>query len=241
MDNLFDRAQDLIDKAHEKVASTASQAAFVANQSLVVRQLESHIAAIDNQIDALTRMLGEQTYAAWRATGSSPDMSRVAALCNQLDGLKVQREEAAAQLASARDAAYTPNAAQWTPAPPALAASTGTPTSSPPVPAPSRLYVPPPATPYAPPPYVSPAPTPSPSANTATGTPSAIPSTQWSTARTAPQPAVASVPHAAEPPIAATYRVVDEAPARASRECPNCGHFVPGDAHYCPSCGAKVV
>ena len=33
MDNIFDRAHDLVDKAQEKVASAASQAAWAANQA----------------------------------------------------------------------------------------------------------------------------------------------------------------------------------------------------------------
>jgi uncharacterized small protein (DUF1192 family) len=147
MDNIFDRAHDLVDKAQEKVASAASQAAWAANQALVVKNLEGQLAALQSEIARVTTDLGERTYQAWRAHADDP---RIPALCGHLDDLKSRRAQLSADLGAARTATYNPQAALALGRKPIGAATTPpspgatlpppapTPTSAPPVQAPPR-------------------------------------------------------------------------------------------------------
>src|SRR5918911_3808600 len=108
MDNIFDRAHDLVDKAQEKVASAASQAAWAANQALVVKNLEGQVAALESEIARVTTDIGERTYQAWKTHADDP---RIPALCSHLDDLKSRRAQLSADLSAARTATYNPQAA----------------------------------------------------------------------------------------------------------------------------------
>jgi len=105
MDNIFDRAQDLLDKAHEKVAGATSQAAWLTNQSMVIRQLEALQSSVQAELDRSLRELGEYTYQAWRSGASDP---RTDGLCRHIEDLKRQYEGAGADLAAARTVTYNP-------------------------------------------------------------------------------------------------------------------------------------
>src|SRR5689334_2768089 len=109
MDNLFDRAHDIIDKAQGKVASAASQAAWAANQGLLIRNLEGQVQALSDEIERVTREIGERTYAAWRARADDP---RIPGLCGHLNDLYGRRDRISADLAAARAATYDPRAYQ---------------------------------------------------------------------------------------------------------------------------------
>jgi uncharacterized small protein (DUF1192 family) len=188
MDNIFDRAHDLVDKAQEKVASAASQAAWAANQALVVKNLEGQLAALQSEIARVTTDIGERTYQAWKARADDP---RIPALCGHLDDLKSRRAQLSADLGAARTATYNPRAALASGQRPIGAATTP--------PAPDATLPPAQAPPAA----------------SAPATPSTPPAQQSGPA----------TPRAARP----------------ARECPNCGHFVPAGAEFCPSCGFHVT
>src|SRR5947209_14305276 len=108
MDNIFDRAHDLVDKAQEKVASATSQAAWAANQALVVKNLEGQVAALQSEIERVTNDIGERTYQAWKTHSDDP---RIPALCAHLDDVKSRRAQLSADLNAARTATYRPRAA----------------------------------------------------------------------------------------------------------------------------------
>ncbi len=240
MDNIFDRAHDMLDKAQGRVASAAAQAAWTANQGLLIRDLEGQLAALQGEIARVTREIGERVYAAWKARADDP---RVPALCGHLDGLQEQRDRVGADLAAARAATFDPNSYQ----PPAtsyqrLPAGTQPPSIVPPRPIPAispaqqppspvieGVMAPPPAQPA--PPTPSPRPAASPPAPPPAPQPAPQPARNWDTGPAAAQPAQASAP-AAQSAVA---------PEQRARECPNCGHYVPAGVEYCSSCGIRVV
>ncbi len=216
MDNIFDRAHDIIDKAQGKVASAAAQTAWTANQGLLIRTLEGQLHALQGEVSRVTREIGERTYAAWKARADDP---RIPALCGHLDDLQRRRDRAGADLAAARAAAFDPNSYQPS------AISYQQPSIAPPQPA---------LTPPRPIPAISPAQQPP---------APVIEGTFVSSAPPAPQSATAPSPPPRQPirqaPVAPAPAV--QAPAPHARECPHCGHFVPGGVEFCPSCGIRVV
>jgi len=211
MDNIFDRAQDLLDKAHERVAGATSQAAWLTNQSLVIRQLEALQTSAQAELDRSLRELGEYTYQAWRSGANDP---RIDGLCRHIEDLKRQYEGAGADLAAARTATYNPTVPNaWQGQPRGQIAGS-------PLPLPT----------------VTPIPNPALSQQQAAQPDAA---SGWAGAGTAggrerrgtPAPASAGTgaPRQAEPQ------------SGGARACPNCGHFVPGGVDYCPSCGFRVA
>jgi len=54
MDNLFDRAHDIIDKAQGAVATATAQAAWTANQGLVIRNMEGRVSALQTEVTRVT-------------------------------------------------------------------------------------------------------------------------------------------------------------------------------------------
>jgi hypothetical protein len=214
MDNLFDRAHDIIDKAQGAVATVTAQAAWTANQGLVIRNIEGRVNALQAEGARVTSEIGERVYAAWKARIDDP---RIPALCGHLDGLREQHDRAVADLTAARAAVFDPHSYQ-----PSAASYQQTSTAAPP----PRLMPPRPIlsiTPARQPPapvkgaFSSPVP-PSPQAT----------STSWQVMPDQSRPAAAAAPAA-------------PAPTPSARECPNCGHFVPGGVDFCPSCGIRVI
>ncbi len=218
MDNIFDRAHDIIDKAQGKVANAAAQTAWTANQGLLIRNLEGQFNALQDEITRVTREIGERAYGAWKARADDP---RVPALCGHLDDLQTRRDRAAADLAAARSATFDPNSYQPS------AISYQQPSIAPPQPA---------LTPPRPIPAIAPAqPPPAPVIEgTFVSSPAPPPPAQRVTAPTPPprQP----TERVSVAPATATRATVPQA-----RECPHCGHFVPGGVEFCPSCGIRVV
>jgi len=217
MDNLFDRAHDIIDKAQGAVATATAQAAWTANQGLVIRNMEGRVNALQTEVTRVTSEIGERVYAAWKGHIDDP---RIPALCGHLDGLREQHDHAVADLTAARAAVFDPHSYR----PPAVsyqqtATVTPPPRIMPPRPIPS-------ITPAQQPPapvkgaFSSPVP-PSPQAT----------STSWQVRPDQSRPAAAATPAAQAPTPSAP----------SARECPNCGHYVPGGVDFCPSCGIRVV
>ncbi len=249
MDNIFDRAHDLIDKAQEKVATATSQAAWTANQTLVIKNLEGQFNALQAEIERVTRELGERTYQAWRARADDP---RIPSQCAHLGDLLNKRAQVEADLAAARAATYDPQVVQgaW------QASQRGTTTvyvqqpANLPPPAPSPAIAPPVQS--APPPAVTPMPviTPAPAVAPTPQPRQPAPPVQpapWQPL--APVQPTASQPAPAQPmptqakPAPVTSPVTAQEPPRPAphaRECPNCGQFVPAAAEYCPACGLRV-
>jgi len=240
MDNIFDRAHDMLDKAQGKVASAAAQAAWTANQGLLIRNLEGQLASLQAEIARVTRDIGERTYAAWKTRADDP---RVPALCGHLDGLQEQRDRIGADLAAARAATFDPNSYQ----PPAtgyqqLPPGTQAPSIVPPRPIPAISPARQPPAPVIEGVTAShlaqptpPAPSPRPAASTAAPPPTPQPARNWDTGPAAARPAQAPAP-AAQPAV-----MPQSAPEQRARECPNCGHYVPAGVEYCSSCGARMM
>ena len=229
MDNIFDRAHDLLDKAQEKVASATSQAAWTANQTLVIKNLEGQLGDLQTEIDRVTVDLGNRTYAQWKA---GADDARIPGLCRHLDDLKGRWSGVNADLASARAATYDPrmiqsswqsNAGSATPSitvsPPQRIAP---PVQSAPAPQPAPVQTQPASQPAPVPPQPAPPP-PQPRPQPAPQQPTPPP--------VQAQPAPPVQPRAQEPPR----------PAAQPRECPNCGQFVGAGIEYCPACGLRVT
>ncbi len=212
MDNIFDRAQDLLDKAHEKVAGATSQAAWMTNQSLVIRQLEALQSSVQAELDRSLREVGEYTYQAWRSGTADP---RIDGLCRHIEDLRRQYEGAGADLSAVRAATYNPSAANaWQLQPRGQLSGS-------PLPLPT----------------VTPIPNPTPSQQQAAPPDAA---SGWAGTgsgggqerRVSPTPAstgTGATPRQAEPQ------------SGGARACPNCGHVVPGGVDYCPSCGFRVA
>jgi len=217
MDNLFDRAHDIIDKAQGAVATATAQAAWTANQGLVIRNMEGRVNALQTEVTRVTSEIGERVYAAWKAHVDDP---RIPALCGHLNGLREQHDRAVADLTAARSAVFDPHSYQ----PSAVSyqqASTAAP--------PPRLMPPRPI------PSITPARQPPAPIKDAFGAPvSPSPqalSTSWQVMPDQSRPVAAATPAAQAPAPSAP----------SARECPNCGHYVPGGVDFCPSCGIRVV
>ncbi len=213
MDNLFDRAHDIIDKAQGAVATATAQAAWTANHGLVIRNMEGRVNALQTAGARVTSEIGERVYAAWKAGVDDP---RIPALCGRLDGLREQHDRAAADLAAARAAVFDPHSYQ-----PSAVSYQQTSTAAPPRLMPPRPI--PPITPARQPPAPAKgafsAPVPPPLQTT---------STSWQVMPDQSRPVAEAAP-------------VAHAPTPPARECPNCGHFVPGGVDFCPSCGIRVI
>jgi len=217
MDNLFDRAHDIIDKAQGAVATATAQAAWTANQGLVIRNMEGRVNALQIEVTRVTSDIGERVYAAWKAHVDDP---RIPALCGHLDGLREQHDRAVADLTAARAAVFDPHSYH-----PSAVSYQQTATVAPP----PRIMPPrpiPSITPAQQPPapvkgaFSSPVPP-------APATPQATP-TSWQVRPDLSRLAAAATPTA-------------QAPTPPAHECPNCGHYVPGGVDFCPSCGIRVV
>jgi hypothetical protein len=214
MDNLFDRAHDIIDKAQGAVATATAQAAWTANQGLVIRNIEGRVNALQTEITRVTGEIGERVYAAWKGHVDDP---RIPALCGHLDGLREQHDRAATDLAAARSAVFDPHSYQ-----PSAVSYQQTSTAAPP----PRL-MPPRPIPSITPAQQPPAPVKGAFSSSVPPSPQATP-TSWHVMPDQSRP-VAAAPQSAPAPIP------------AARECPNCGHYVPGAVDFCPSCGIRVV
>ena len=219
MDNLFDRAHDIIDKAQGAVATATAQAAWTANQGLVIRNMEGRVNALQAEITRVTSDIGERVYAAWKGHVDDP---RVPALCGHLDGLREQHGRAVADLTAARSAVFDPHSYQ-----PSAVSYQQTST-------------------VAPPPRIMP-PRPIPSITPAQQPPSPVIEGALNAHAPAPSAPPPSTPSSTPPwDMPAAPRPSAAAPAAPTpkpspRECPNCGHYVPGGVDFCPSCGIRVV
>ncbi len=214
MDNLFDRAHDIIDKAQGAVATATAQAAWTANQGLVIRNMEGRVNVLQAEITRVTSEIGERVYAAWKGHVDDP---RIPALCGHLDGLREQHDRAIADLAAARSAVFDPHSYQ-----PSAVSYQQTSPAAPPL----RIMPPQPI------PSITPAQQP-PAPVKGAFSPPVPPSSQ------ATPTSWQVMPDQARPATAATQAA--QAPTPSARECPNCGHYVPGGVDFCPSCGIRVV
>ncbi len=207
--DIFQRAVDIFDRAQGRMTYAGNQAARLVVSAAQMRALEARLADLRTRLEQATMDLGKLTFQRWKSGGVGNEQA-LTALCQHIDVLNAEYQQALNDLAHARAGMVPPSYPGYPVSPPA---------ATPPGPngqyAPGAGY-PPALPPPSAPPYAQPPPGPYYS--------------QFPPYHAQPAPAPqTSVPPSQPPRL-----------DKPARECPECYTMVPGSTDFCPSCGMRV-